>query len=557
VPAFLLRFRMIVGGTIVGHLRTHRLAILVFVALSVIHTWPLATNPAVLSRNDNGDAQLNEWTIAWVVHQLPRDPANLFEGNIFYPAKGSLAFSEPLILPAIMAAPVFWLGGSPVLAYNLLLMVGFTLTALAAYAVIFSWTEDRWAALVAGSLFAFNTHTLTRLAHLQAIHAYGLPLALLFTDRLIREPRVRAGLWLAAAMTSMVYTSGYLVVFAMITVAVAVLARAAEWRRNYRAVLAGFVLAALVTVAVALPIVMAYRRVASEQGMVRSLENAGQFSATPAGYLAATGRLHFSTWSERFSANPVDTFFPGVVASLLAAFGVWGALRTRAHASRVLMLLCIGVAGFVLSLGPRTPFYGWLYAVFPPMQGLRAAARFGNLFLLAMAMLAGIGLALLRQTQPGRRYPLAASIAAVVLVNTEALRAPFEYRRFDGIPRIYHLLAMETAPVVLVETPFYPSHVAFQNAEYVLNSTAHWRPLMNGYSGYTPASYRRVAWWFWYFPREQAIQAMREAGVTHFTVHPQRFGDKAEETIELLSRRPDIELLAISADRGPRLYRFR
>jgi hypothetical protein len=50
---------------------------------------------------------------------------------------------------------------------------------------------------------------------------------------------------------------------------------------------------------------------------------------------------------------------------------------------------------------------------------------------------------------------------------------------------------------------------------------------------------------------------MREAGVTHFTVHPRRFGDKAEQTIELLSRRPDIELLAISANRGPRLYRFR
>ena len=90
---------MTVGATMVGRLRTHWLAITVFVALSFIHTWPLATNPAVLSLNDNGDAQLNEWILAWVVHQLPHDPANLFEGNIFYPAKGSLAFSEPLIVP--------------------------------------------------------------------------------------------------------------------------------------------------------------------------------------------------------------------------------------------------------------------------------------------------------------------------------------------------------------------------------------------------------------------------------------------------------------------------
>jgi hypothetical protein len=66
-----------------------------------------------------------------------------------------------------------------------------------------------------------------------------------------------------------------------------------------------------------------------------------------------------------------------------------------------------------------------------------------------------------------------------------------------------------------------------------------------------------VAWTFWNFPREGSIQAMREAGVTHFTVHPERYGSRVEQTIEQLSRRPDVELLAISAGRGPRLYRFR
>jgi hypothetical protein len=50
---------------------------------------------------------------------------------------------------------------------------------------------------------------------------------------------------------------------------------------------------------------------------------------------------------------------------------------------------------------------------------------------------------------------------------------------------------------------------------------------------------------------------MRDEGVTHFTVHPQRLGDKAQETIDLLSRRTDVELLAIAAGSGIRLYRFR
>ena len=200
------------------------LAAVACVMLAVVHTWPLATAPASLSRNDNGDAQLNEWIMAWVAHQLPRDPAHLFQGNIFYPAKDTLAYSEPLIVPALLGAPVAWLGGSPVLVFNLMVIAGFALTALAGYALVLAWTGDRAAALLAGSMFAFNTHTLTRLAHVQGLHIYGLPLALLAIDRIITGER-RAWPWLAVWMAVMAYTSGYLVVFAVIMIAVALAAR--------------------------------------------------------------------------------------------------------------------------------------------------------------------------------------------------------------------------------------------------------------------------------------------------------------------------------------------
>jgi hypothetical protein len=544
-----------------SRLRSHWTAAgAMFVLLAVVHTWPLATQPGVLSRNDNGDAQLNEWIVAWVAHQLPRNPARLFDGNIFYPARDTLAFSEPLIVPALIAAPALWLGASPVLAMNLLILAGFALTGLATYAVVFSWTRDRMAALVAGSLFAFNSHTLTRLPHVQALHVYGLPLALLLTDRLIAQPRLAVAAALALCMASMAYTSGYLTVFATVMIAVALIARTADWWRNSPRVVGAFAAASFVTVVVVLPLVIPYRRVAVEQGMVRPLSEVGYYSATPLGYLAAAGRVHFSTWSGGLFSNPVDAFFPGALALVLAAVAIGTAIarrtddgRTRA---RTLMICAVGIAGFVLSLGPATPIYGWLFTIFPPMQGLRAAARFGNLFLLAIAVLAGVGIAALRQAAPAR-WMAAIGVGALVIVNAEALRAPFEYRRFEGIPNVYRLLAQEQGPVVLAETPFYPPHAVFENAEYVLNSTAHWRPLMNGYSGYIPASYHRVAWTFWYFPNDDAINAMRAAGVTHVTVHPRRFGNEAAKTIELLSRRPDFELLGISARSGVRLYRLR
>src|SRR3954470_22866096 len=142
-------------------------AFAICVLLAVVHTWPLVLHPGRYSRNDNADTQLNEWILAWIAHQLPRAPLQLFEGNIFYPAHDSLAFSEPLIVPALMGAPLAWAGASPVLVYNLVLILGFALTAFATYALVETWTGSSAAGLLAGSVFAFNTHTLHRFAHIQ------------------------------------------------------------------------------------------------------------------------------------------------------------------------------------------------------------------------------------------------------------------------------------------------------------------------------------------------------------------------------------------------------
>jgi hypothetical protein len=537
-------------------LRSHwTVAALVFALLAIVHTWPLVTEPGTLSRNDNGDAQLNEWILAWVAHQLPRHPLQLFQGNIFYPAKDVLAFSEPLIVPALMVAPALWLGASPVLAINLAMLIGFALTALGTYALVFSWTRDRLAALTAGSLFAFNAHTLTRLPHVQAMHAYGMPLSLLLADRLIGQPRPVTAVLLGACMAMMAYTSGYFVVFATVMIAVVLIVRISDGIRSLQ-VAAMFGLAAITAAVLALPLLIPYRRVAIEQHMVRPLAEAGLYSATLIGYLAAPGRVHFGTWSSGFFANPVDSFFPGAIAVLLSLAAIWHAIRRRDEPARVAMVFAIGFIGLLLSLGPKTPLYAWLYTVFPPMQGLRAAARFGGLFLLAIALLAGIGLARLRQGL-NRRWATAAAIAAVFLVNLEALRAPFEYRRWRGIPEIYRLLASEPGKVVLAEMPFYPPHAVFENAEYVVNSTAHWRPLMNGYSGYTPVTYVDAASLMWYFPDARAFPPMNANGVTHIMVHPHRWGHESSRVIERIAGQPDLELIAVDEKTGIRLYRYR
>ena len=143
-----------------------------------------------------------------------------------------------------------------------------------------------------------------------------------------------------------------------------------------------------------------------------------------------------------------------------------------------------------------------------------------------------------------------------MLVNVESLRAPMTYQPFHGIPAIYKLLADEPGPVILAEQPFFPRWAIFQNGPYVLASTAHWRPLMNGYSGYTPDTYQHYADAFWYFPADWAIQAMKDAGVTHVMVHPAAFHKDHQAVLPALENRTDFELMGIGDD-GIRLYRLK
>ena len=527
-------------------------AAIVALLLAVVHTWPLATAPWRVSLNYNGDVMLNEWIVAWIQHQLPRAPFALFQANIFHPARDVLAFSEPLIVPALLGWPVRLLGGSPVLVHNVLLIAGLALTMLGTYALAHHWTRDPFASLAAGAAFTFNTQSLMRLEHLQAAHAYGLPLALLAADRLMLTGERRYAWWLAGWMIAMVYTSGYLVIFACVALAVLLLARTWTWRPQAARVIGGFSLAAVVTGMVTLPLYLPYRRVAQEQMMVRTLEGVTEFSASPGGYLSSNSRLHGLLWNAAVPEGALDTFFPGLTVGLLALFGVAAPIVFRRQRrglrpgpSVVAGLVALAIVGAVLSLGTQTPIYGWLYTVFPPMSAIRAASRFGLLFLLGTAVLAAIGLAAVRM-RISSRPSVAAGMLAVLLITAEAFRAPIRYTEFEGIPGIYRLLAREPGQVVLVEVPFYPPEAIFMNAEYVLNSTAHWRPLMNGYSGYTPLSYREVAWPFWNFPDGGSIDAMRAAGVTHIVVHPARFDHEGPEVLRKALAHPRLERLAVS-----------
>ena len=70
-------------------------------------TWPQIER--LDSVPDVGDPLFSIWRIAWVNHQIVRDPLHLFDANSFYPERFTLTYPDAVVAPALMSAPLFWI----------------------------------------------------------------------------------------------------------------------------------------------------------------------------------------------------------------------------------------------------------------------------------------------------------------------------------------------------------------------------------------------------------------------------------------------------------------
>lgn len=506
------------------------LAVLVLcTGMAVLHTWPLAADPAGQSRLDNADTALNTWIVSWVAHQLPRAPLQLFDAPMFHPERRTLAYSEPLLVPGVMAIPLRAAGMSATLTYNLLVVAGFALSAWAMWLLVAAWTGDAAAGSVAGLAFAFNAYTLTHFGQLQALHLEGVPVVLLGVDRIVTRGRVSDAVLFAAGLAIVGATSLYLLVFTAAATVVALLARVPEWRhrpaRFWRTAALGIGLGGLLLAPVLLPYWLVHRDV----GLERSLEETARYGAGWRDYLASTSRLHLALWSARFgSPSPL---FPGLTVLALALVAL---AHRHVHRGRVRMLAAIAVLGGLLSLGPAFPLYTWLYDMLPILGATRVAARWGALVVTATAVLAGLGVAALRaRARPAVRAALA--VVVPCLVTLEALRAPMAYTPTPPIPAVYaHLAALPRA--VLLEFPLFPASSFNLNAPYLVAQTTHFHPIVAGYSGFAPPGFDERLRRLGSFPSEDAHAEIRALGITHVVLHVEQlrpqFGQAAIDAID-------------------------
>ena len=520
-----------------GRYRPHALAFAACVLLAIVHTWPLAARPGYYSRVDNGDYLLNAWVLDWVATTLPTRPWTVFDANIFHPEKNTLAYSEPLLVQGVMAIPPIWAGASAVTTFNLVLLAGLALSSWAFAWYCQSLTGSWWAGMVAGSMAVFNAHNLLRMAHIQALHLETVPLVFVGLQMMASLGRPRDAMLTGLALASQAYISLYQFVFVAWALVCATLARLLDAVRPLRVALLAVAALAIAGIA-AWPVLLHYAELRFQYGLKRSPAEAAMYASSWRDYLYTGARVHFDLWSHAFRAT--DGAFPGISGGALAIWGLATRVVDRRHART---WAAVFAGALALSLLPHVPFFAALHAVLPPLQVIRAYSRAGQIAMVAIAVLASFGLTAALDRWPRRRVAIA--LVALALVNVEALRAPYNWVPFPGIPSIYQVLAAERNAVV-AEVPIFRPRSIFGNARYMLNATVHRHPIVNGYSGFMPPSYGPMQQATSAFPDAAALAVLHGLGVTHVVVHEDWLRAAVRERVAtspaltLIAREPPI-----------------
>ncbi len=511
------------------------------VALALLMTWPLAAGFGRLGRTTTMDGLYSTWNIAWVARTIVADPAHLFDANIFSPHRHALVFSEANILGGVVAVPGWWLTRNPYVALNSALIFAFASTLIGAYLLARRLSGSRPAAAVAAVLFAFCPYFFSHSAHIQLLMAGGIPLAMLALHRLAEQPTPGRGVVLGVTLALQALACAYYGIFAGLMVGYGVLFFAVtrtQWRvRRYWAAVA---IAAAVAVLCVTPFFLPYLAMQRDEGFSRTMDDAARYSATLASYLASPAHAH--QWLFRIARSmgwrSGEVLFPGMLVVVLGLTGLVLSLRRRAEpdvaaplpastdAETAWLYGSLGVLALWASFGPAAGLYAAMFRAVPLFTFLRAPSRFGLVTALALAMLAAVAI---RRLLANRRRAAAAALVLAALGLAELNVLPFPWERALPVPAGYAVLArMPVAP--MAEFPFYGERVAFPlHAQYMVLSTAHWLPLVNGYSDHIPLDFRQAAFVLDSFPSVDAFHVLRTHRVRYIGLHWTMYGPRADE----------------------------
>jgi hypothetical protein len=512
---------------------------LLTVGVTVFATWPIAARFGSAGRLDSGDGRFSVWNVAWVAHALTSSPADIWNANIFYPHQQTLGYSEANLLAGALAAPVWVATHNPYAASNWTIVCAFVLSAISMYVLARRLTGSRAAAAVSALIYAFCPYAFSHLTHVQLLMTFAPVVVLIGMHAFVDAPSVRSAAMLGVALAIAALASGYYGIFGGLAVGWGVIwfgAWQGHWRRPRYWALA--LLALVVALAIVSPVIGPYIRI-HEQGFDRTLDDARVFRAGWRAYLASPKFGH--QWVLDLIGHWREVLFPGYIAVTLSAIALVAARRPESLpvAPRVFgFYVTLALLALWASLGPDAGLYAAIYRVVPFASMLRAPARLGLLVTLAFAVIAGVGyLVIARRLTGAKRRVFAIAMISLAIIRSSA--GPLALVDAPPTPSAYAWLrTLPRGPVA--EFPFFSDSAdRSRQTEYMLMSTLHWQPLINGYSDFIPDDEYRDMPRLATFPDLDAWRVLHDRGARYVVIHWDMYDEATKRTL-----RPQLRRLA-------------
>jgi hypothetical protein len=481
------------------------IVVFVSIVIACIFTYPYIVQFSNAGRIDTNDGRWSIWVVSWVAHALTTDPRAIFGANIFHPHDNALAFSEGNFVGGAIAAPAWLLTKNPYAAHNFFFIACFVLSSVAAYYLVRYLTGDWRAAAVAGVLYAYSPFAFARQAHSQLLMIGFLPWAMLAFHRFVDGVSVARAIELGVVLWLTGLACAYYGIFAGGMVALGTIMLAVtrgHWKApRYWALVA---LAAAVCIALTTPFFLPYLRMQQATGFERPLD--GSYSANISAWLISSAWAH--RWWAPYVAGASEVLFPGIIATVL---GIWGAFIWKKDVAW--FYITAAILAFWTTFGPKAGLYTLFYYTIPVFSFLRAPSRTGIVVTLCLVVLAGPALLRVINRRPGIFALL------FVLAVADTYRAPLRMREAPPVPAVYGTLSRLPRGAV-IELPFWSDRIAYhRHAEYMLASTYHWQPLINGYSDHIPQDFRDAALPLSGFPSLDSFKILEQRGARYVVAH--------------------------------------
>src|SRR5947209_9011887 len=311
------------------------LILFAFTALTALMTWPWAAH-LLNACADPGDPYLHSWVMWWDYHQTFHNPLHLFDGNIFYPLRWTLAFTEDDYGIALLFFPLYALGLRPLTVNSVATFFGFAFCGYGAFRLTRTLTGSNTAAWAAGVTFAFIPYRFHVLSQITYVFAGWMPLLLEALVLFARERTWKRAAWLGVAFTMNALSSLTWMTLSLVPLVLSALVLIVShrlWRD--RAFWVRGAAAAAASLVVLLPFLLPYLYVSRLYNFSWPREVVENNSPTAWRWLVAEYRTRVWNGFGEDIPGPGARFFPGLLPLLLALASVIvvGPFRRRAGAA--------------------------------------------------------------------------------------------------------------------------------------------------------------------------------------------------------------------------------